>query len=88
MKCATLWNTGPPIWNIGAPCVEIWVSKRHAVDRRLSIQRFPVSTFPAPVDRLVQRFQMWRYEELTTAAMRDQRDAGERLQIARVSHLH
>ncbi len=52
------------------------------------IQRFPVSTFPAPVDRLVQRFQIWRYEELTTSAVRGQRDAGERLQIARVSHLH
>jgi hypothetical protein len=64
------------------------VSKRYAVVRRPIAQRSLVSTLPAPVDRLVQRFQIWRYEEVTTSAARGQRNAGERLRIARVSHLH
>lgn len=36
----------------------------------------------------MQRFHLWRYTELTASAGRARRDAGERLQIARVSHLH
>ena len=47
-----------------------------------------MSTFPAPVDRLVQRFQIWRFEEQTASRSRDDRDAGERLTIARASFLH
>jgi hypothetical protein len=48
----------------------------------------PVNTLTAPVERLVQRFQIWRYEEQDAARSRSQRDAAERLQIARSSHLH
>jgi hypothetical protein len=47
-----------------------------------------VSTVLAPVDRLVQRFQIWRFEEQTATRSRNDRDAGERLTIARASHLH
>lgn len=47
-----------------------------------------MSSVIAPVERLVQRFQIWRYEEQSTARSRSQRDAHERLQIARASHLH
>ena len=53
-----------------------------------SLEVSPVSSVVAPVERLVQRFQIWRYEEQNTARARSQRDAHERLQIARVSHLH
>ena len=47
-----------------------------------------MSSVVAPVERLVQRFQIWRYEEQHVARSRSERDATERLQIARVSHLH
>ena len=47
-----------------------------------------MSTVTAPVDRFVQRIQMWRYEEKTASQSRDLRNAGERLARARVSHLH
>jgi hypothetical protein len=47
-----------------------------------------VSTVLAPVDRLVQRFQIWRFEEQTATRSRNDRDAGERLTIARASYLH
>jgi hypothetical protein len=47
-----------------------------------------VNTLTAPVERLVQRFHIWRYEEQDAARARSQRDAAERLQIARSSHLH
>jgi hypothetical protein len=47
-----------------------------------------VSSVVAPVERLVQRFQIWRYEEQHVARSRSERNANERLQIARVSHLH
>jgi hypothetical protein len=47
-----------------------------------------VSSVVAPVERLVQRFQIWRYEEQHVARSRSERDATERLQIARASHLH
>ncbi|MCU0277833.1 MAG: hypothetical protein MUE31_02965 [Candidatus Nanopelagicales bacterium] len=47
-----------------------------------------MNTLTAPVERLVQRFQIWRYEEQDAARSRSQRDAAERLQIARASHLH
>lgn len=50
--------------------------------------RCVVSSVVALVERLVQRFQIWRYEEKHFACSRSQRDATERLQIARVSHLH
>lgn len=51
-------------------------------------ERCAVSSVVAPVERLVQRFQIWRYEEQSIARSRSERDASERLQIARVSHLH
>jgi hypothetical protein len=76
------------IWNIDAPCVAIWMSQRYAVNRRPIVQRYLVSTALAPVDRLVQRFQIWRYEEQNATRSRGDRDAGERLTIARASHLH
>ncbi|MCZ3386202.1 MAG: hypothetical protein LH630_04385 [Actinomycetia bacterium] len=47
-----------------------------------------MSSVVAPVERLVKRFQIWRYEEQYMARSRNERDASERLQIARVSHLH
>jgi hypothetical protein len=47
-----------------------------------------VSSVVSPVERLVQRFQIWRYEEQHVARTRSDRDVHERLQIARVSHLH
>lgn len=52
------------------------------------LQRCVVSSVVSPVERLVKRFQIWLYEEQTGARARSQRDAGERLQIARASHLH
>jgi hypothetical protein len=47
-----------------------------------------VSSVVTPVERLVKRFQIWRYEEQSATSARRQRDAHERLQIARSSHLH
>ena len=86
--CATWWDSHAPIWNIRAPGGLMECPQRYAVNRRPFVQRFPVSAVLAPVDRLVQRIQMWRYEEQHVARARGDRDAGERLRIARVSHLH
>ena len=47
-----------------------------------------MSSLTAPVERLVQRFQIWRYEEQEAARARSLRDARERLDIARSSDLH